>query len=170
MLISTLLTAVPSTVDKLKDKIPVVKATPKPSSISKLPKWVMDEISKIPGAHHVTAADPTIVNGAAQEWTGSYGVADNAQLNLTETIKHISSQLQEIVDKTKDMYSYIQHPSKIVYVMWKFAVNNSLTVCIILSFGGLIIGLVGVKKGYKISVISFFVYLTIQIFNTLIGG
>jgi hypothetical protein len=84
-----------------------------------------------------------------------------------ENLKNIGTFCKKISDITSQTYHYISHPAEIFKDAWIFTVNNSFSVCLLLTMGGMILYMFGVKKGSKVARISLFSYIAIQIFNTV---
>jgi hypothetical protein len=84
---------------------------------------------------------------------------------LPENVQKISDNIQAFVNGIRKVGYYITHPVELAQLFWRFVVANSFTICLVICIGGLILYVIGIKKGAKWAKVSFFSYLSIQVFN-----
>lgn len=89
----------------------------------------------------------------------------NKMNDMSKSISDFTNGTKSFFQTIGDICYYTTHPKMLAFLAWNGAVKYSFTVCLTVTLVGLILYIIGIKKGAKYSKIAFFSYLTIQIFN-----
>jgi len=85
--------------------------------------------------------------------------------DLPKNIQKLNDNIEVLMNGIKKVVYYIVNPIELAKILWQFTVVNSFNICLVICICGLILYVIGVKKGAKWAKVSFFSYLTIQVFN-----
>lgn len=91
--------------------------------------------------------------------------------SLKDTYESIKNSLENIskgIDTIKKLVHYVFHPTEVAPVLWTNLVKSSFYICLFMCLMGLIFYIVGFKKGRTMVKCSFFGYIAIQVFNSII--
>lgn len=87
---------------------------------------------------------------------------------LIQNIKVFNENTKEFFQSIKAIHHYLTNPKALGILLWNSAAEYSFYVCLTICLTGVILYLIGYEKGSKLAKTSFFGYLAIQIFNSLI--
>ena len=82
-----------------------------------------------------------------------------------EGLRQFNANIKGFGEGTAKAWFYMTHPKNLTWLLWCSAVDYSFAICLTICFVGLILNVVGVKKGAFYAKVSLFSFLTIQIFN-----
>ena len=85
--------------------------------------------------------------------------------DLLDNLRKFNESTKEYFEIIKVAYYYITHPKELLLWAWSTAVDISFYVCLSVFLISLVVYLLGVKKARLYAQLSFFIYLTIMIFN-----
>lgn len=86
---------------------------------------------------------------------------------LIEEIQNLNNNFKTFLDGIKAVILYISHPKLLLAAIWNFSVSYSFSICLIVCMFAMILYVLGIKRASKWVKISFFSYLTIQVFNSI---
>jgi hypothetical protein len=88
--------------------------------------------------------------------------------DAVRTLQEFNGNTTEYFKIIKGLYYYTTHPIDLLLWLWEMTVKYSFYVCLSAFFISLILYLIGVRKAAQYAQISFFSYLAIKIFDTVV--
>lgn len=85
----------------------------------------------------------------------------NGMTQLNDDLQKIGNSL----DNINKVLFYISHPVSLAELLWKSLVTYSYPICMMVCLIGIILYLIGIKKGGKYAVGSLMAYIVIQMLN-----
>jgi hypothetical protein len=98
-----------------------------------------------------------------------------ANFNLMKSMNELSQNINTFLDITKGFFNlisqalyYISHPAILAQMIWSGVIGISFWLCLALCFAGIIMYLVGYKKGSAVAKTSVFSFLALQVLNSVL--
>lgn len=98
-----------------------------------------------------------------------------SNFNLMKSMNDLTQSIGQFTEGTKQFFHiisqgvyYISHPAVLGSAIWSGALSISFILCLAICLGGIILYIIGYHKGATWAKISFFAYLSIHIFNSLL--